>query len=152
MSETQFPELQILSLSELAEVIEFARARSSGAGAGDPFVEWSAPWRTESLEHYLKLGWSMSRRDPVTGRLCGYILAQPFLFWRKQTQTVWIEHVDGETPAIKNELIETLIRIGREKHMQRVLIPLGLGPDEAIRARSGKVIEDDIVEFQTTKG
>ena len=148
----QFPELQILSIVDLEQVYQFARVRGP---KGDPFAEWSAPWRKESLEHYLKIGWSMARRDPQTGRLLGYILAQPFLFMRKQTQTVWIEHVDAETPALVTELVDTIVRIGREKHMQRVMMEfdstkadLGLG--EVIRARNGRMIEDDILEFATT--
>lgn len=148
-----FPELQILSSSDQGEVLAFSRAR---ADKSDPFVEWSAPWRQESLDHYLKIGWSMARRDEKTGRLRGYILAQPFLFLRRQTQTVWIEHVEAETPALVAELLDTVIRISREKHMQRVLMEfdpkktdLGLG--EVIRERKGRMIEDEILEFATTK-
>ena len=154
MSEiSQYPELQILSASDQAEVLTFSRSRSNKE---DIFVEWSAPWRQESLEHYLRIGWSMARREASTGRLVGYILAQPFLFLRRQTQTVWIEHVEGETSAIVSELIDTVIRISREKHMQRVLmdfhtaqVDLGLG--EVIRSRNGRMIEQDILEFATTK-
>lgn len=149
----QYPEFQILSASDLAEVIAFSRAR---ANKEDLFVEWSAAWRQESLEHYLKIGWSMGRRDATTGRLTGYILAQPILFLRRQTQTVWIEYVEAESPAIMSELVDTVIRIAREKHMQRVLmdfdqsqVDLGLG--EVIRGRNGRMIEDDILEFATTK-
>jgi hypothetical protein len=149
----QFPELQILSPGDQAEVLAFSRARANKEYL---FLEWSAPWRQESLEHYLKIGWSMARRDRSTGKLVGYILAQPFLFLRRQTQTVWIEHVEGETPAINSELIDTVIRISREKHMQRVLmdfqvanVDLGLG--ELIRTRNGRLIEEDILEFATTK-
>ena len=149
-------ELQILSYGELDEVLAFSRARSDQAG---PFIEWSASWRKESLEHYLKIGWSMSRRDPQTGRLLGYILAQPFLFMRQQTQTVWIEHVEGETPAIVSELLDTVIRVSREKPMQRVLMEYppkaqganDFGRAEVIRSRGGRMIEEDIVEFPTTK-
>jgi hypothetical protein len=149
-----FPELQILSSAEQDEVLAFSRAR---ADKNDPFAEWTAPWRTESLAPYLKIGWSMSRRDAKTGRLLGYILAQPFLFMRRQTQTVWIEHVEGETPAITAELVDTVVRVSREKHMQRVLMDFNsektdLGLGDIIRLRNGRVIEDDILEFPTTKG
>lgn len=150
----QFPELQILSPNDQPEVLAFSRAR---ANKEDLFIEWTAPWRQESLEHYLKIGWSMARRNPSSGRIVGYILAQPFLFLRRQTQSVWIEHVEGETPAIVAELVDTVIRISREKHMQRVLmdfdqgqVDLGLG--EVIRSRNGRMIEQDILEFPTTKG
>lgn len=154
---SEHSELQILAHAELEEVLAFSRAR---ANKQDPFVEWSAPWRKESLEHYLKIGWSMARRDAQTGRLLGYILAQPFLFMRRQTQTVWIEHIEGETPAIVSELLDTVVRISREKHMQRVLMEYSakagdandFGRGEVIRLRNGRMIEDDIVEFPTTKG
>lgn len=153
----QFPEFRVLAPSEAEEVYQFSKARwlAHPESSKDLFLEWSAPWRKESLEHYLKLGWSMARRDPQTGRLLGYALAQPILFFRKQTQTVWIEYVEAETPGLAGEIVDTLIRVGREKHMQRVLMAfretdLGLG--EVIRARNGRMIEDDILEFPTTKG
>lgn len=154
MSEiSQYPELQILSASDQAEVLAFSRSR---ANKEDLFIEWSAPWRQESLEHYLKIGWSMARREASTGRLVGYVLAQPFLFLRRQTQTVWIEYVEGESAAIVSELVDTVIRISREKHMQRVLIEfdlsqVDLGLGELIRSRNGRMIEQDILEFATTK-
>lgn len=153
----QFPEFRVLAPSEAEEIYQFSKARWSDnpETSKDLFLEWSAPWRKESLEHYLKLGWSIARRDPQTGRILGYALAQPFLFFRKQTQTVWIEYVEAETPALVAEIVDTVVRIGREKHMQRVLMgyreaDLGLG--EVIRARNGRMIEDDILEFPTTKG
>jgi hypothetical protein len=149
----QFPEYRILSANEAGEVYQFSKSR---APASDPFLEWSAAWRKESLDHYLKLGWSMARRDRQTGKLLGYALAQPVLFFRRQTQTVWIEHVEAENQAFAAELVDTLVRIGREKHMQRVLMEydpskLDLGLGEVIRARNGRMIEDDILEFPTTK-
>lgn len=154
----QFPEFRILSSSELTEVYEFSRVR---ADKSNPFVEWTAPWRKESLEHYLKLGWSMARRDVKTGQLLGYILAQPVLFFRRHTQSVWVEHIEASTPALESELLDTIVRIAREKHMQRVLMQFGpissapiytdQGLGEVIRARNGRMIEDDILEFATTK-
>jgi hypothetical protein len=153
----QFPEFRVLAPSEAEEVYQFSRARwlAHPESSKDLFLEWSAPWRKESLDHYLKLGWSMARRDPHTGGLLGYALAQPILFFRKQTQTVWIEHVDAESPRLAEEIVDTLIRVSREKHIQRVLMgfretDLGLG--EVIRTRNGRMIEDDILEFPTTKG
>lgn len=149
----RFPELQILSPQDQDEILSFSRAR---ADAKDPFVEWSAPWRKESLEHYLRLGWSMARRDASSGKLLGYVLAQPFLFFRGHTQTVWIEHFEAETPSLAAELVDTMVRISREKHMQRVLMdfdPAKSDPSlgDVIRARNGRMIEKDILEFATTK-
>ena len=154
MTSTRFPELQVLSLNELDLVHGWSRARSN---PDDPFEGWTAPWRTESLQHYLKLGWSMFKRNPDTGELLGYVLAQPILFMRTQTQSVWIEYVDALTPAIKTELVDTIIRVSREKHMQRVLfearlLPMDQGLGEIIRGRGGRVIEEDMIEIATTKG
>ncbi len=154
MTLTRFPELQVLSLNELDLVHGWSRLRSNPE---DPFVGWTAPWRTESLRHYLSLGWSMFKRDVQTGELLGYVLAQPVLFMRKQTQSVWVEYVDALTPALKAELLEAVVRVSREKHMQRVLfestlLPLDQGLGEFIRDRGGRVIEEDIIEIATTKG
>lgn len=154
MTSTRFPELQVLSLNELDIVHGWSRERSN---PDDPFEGWTAPWRTESLQHYLKLGWSMFKRNPDSGELLGYVLAQPILFMRTQTQSVWIEYVDALTPAIKTDLVETIIRVSREKHMQRVLfearlLPMDQGLGEIIRGRSGRVIEEDMIEIATTKG
>lgn len=149
----RFPELQILSPQDHDEILSFSRGR---ADAKDPFAEWSAPWRKESLDHYLKLGWSMARRDGSTGRLLGYVLAQPILFFRGHTQTVWIEHFDAETAELSAELVDTMVRISREKHMQRVLMDFdpakpNLSLSDVIRSRNGRMIEKDLLEFATTK-
>jgi hypothetical protein len=152
----QFSELQVMSPSEAEEVLKFSRAR---ADQNDPFAEWAAPWRQESLAHYLKIGWSMAKRDPEDGRLQGYVLAQPVLFMRGQTQTVWVEHIDGESDAVVAELLDTIVRVSREKHMQRVLMTFdpakmaggASGIGDVIRDRSGRILEDDILEFPTTK-
>lgn len=99
----------------------------------------------------------MFKRDVQTGELLGYVLAQPVLFMRKQTQSVWVEYVDALTPALKAELLEAVVRVSREKHMQRVLfestlLPLDQGLGEFIRDRGGRVIEEDIIEIAATKG
>jgi hypothetical protein len=134
MSEPQFPELQVLSPSDLSEVLAFSRLQSDPT---NPFAEWSAPWRTESLTHYLSIGWSMARRDSRSGRLLGYALAQPVLFVRGQTQTVWIEHVCADSPELVEELVQAMVRVAKDKHMQRVLYNRADG---------------ETVEFKTTKG
>ena len=57
------------------------------------FLSWQAPWRKESLEHYLSLGWSFLLRSEKEGALLGYYLAQPLLFYRSQTQSLWVEYL-----------------------------------------------------------
>ena len=153
MPVNQFPELQVLSLVDLPNIQAWSKTR---ADTSDPFAEWSAPWRGESLQHYLANGWSLFRRNPQTGEILGYVLAQPILFFRGQTQTVWVEYVDALTPSIKTELLDTVVRIAREKHMQRVIFTDSLmGMDEGlgdfICNRSGRAVKQDMIEIATTK-
>jgi hypothetical protein len=89
-------EFQVLALSDLDEVYGFADARLQIAMPDETerrLHSWSVKWRREALEHYLKLGWSFIARD--SEKTVGFFLGQPFLFFRGQTQTVWIEHVEA---------------------------------------------------------
>ncbi len=81
---------------------------------------WSSPSRQESLESYLPKGWSFSVRDLKENKLLGYFLGQPLLFFQKQTQVLWIEHMMALSEAVYDCLIEVAYRQAREKHLQRV--------------------------------
>lgn len=82
---------------------------------------WSARWRQEALDHYVKQGWSFGRFTN-DGQLAGFLLAQPYLFHRGLTQTLWIEHLEADTPEIARQLLETAFAWARDKHFQCVLI------------------------------
>ena len=97
-------------------------------------LSWQAPWRKESLEHYLNLGWSFLLRSEEGGGLLGYYLAQPLLFYRSQTQSLWVEYLqyerqkegnekekEGKEREIQKALCELAIQNAREKHLQQVL-------------------------------
>ena len=87
------------------------------------FASWSARWRQESLEHYLKMGWSFGIwSDQEKTILLGYVLAQPLLFFRGFTQTLWVEHISGPKD-IQQKLIEIVYRWSRDKHLQQLILP-----------------------------
>lgn len=81
---------------------------------------WSARWRAEALDHYLKLGWSYGAFE--NGRLCGFVLGQPLLFHRGLTQTLWLEHLEAENENISTFLLDCATKWARDKHFQCVLM------------------------------
>lgn len=115
---------KIATLAELDEILAFgdaALARTEKDETARMFKSWHAPWRKESLEHYLKLGWSFVARDKATDELQGFFLGQALLFIRSQTQTLWIEALEAKTDEARQGLADIAIRLSREKHLQRVL-------------------------------
>ena len=82
---------------------------------------WSAPWREESLAHYLRSGWSMGLwSSSGKEELKGYFLAQPLLFYRGLTQSLWGEHIGACTVEARLELEDAAIKYARDKHLQSV--------------------------------
>lgn len=84
-------------------------------------MSWNASWREESLNHYLPQGWSFGLFVPDTNTLQGYFLAQPFLFFRSMTQTLWIERLVAVGAKETAELLEIAYKICREKHFQKLV-------------------------------
>ena len=119
-------EFYVASLDDLDAIYTFAANKLSKL-AQDPtafmFESWTAPWRKESLEHYLKGGWSFIASTQVEGRreISGFFLAQPILFMSRQTQSLWIEMLLGENQKVSEFLVEIAVKTAREKHLQRVL-------------------------------
>jgi hypothetical protein len=146
---------QVLSAPDLEEVYAYAHQRLVASEPNEEdrmFKSWSVKWRKEALEHYLKLGWSFIARDEQTKQTVGYFLAQPFLFFRGQTQTLWVEHVDGDTKAITDELVDVAVRVAREKHLQRVLFADASALADALKPWHPEPLESDIEVVRTTKG
>lgn len=86
-------------------------------------ASWTAPWRAESLDHYLKLGWCFgAHRANNASDLLGFALAQPVLFFRGHTQSVWVEAIVGETDEARRALLEALYKWARDKHMQKLVL------------------------------
>ena len=116
-------EFFVASIDDLDRIYQFAHDHFAILATDQnafTFESWTAPWRKESLEHYLKGGWSFisTRNDQ---QVSGYFLAQPLLFLSRQTQSLWIEHLVGENQEVTDYLIEIAIKTAREKHLQRVL-------------------------------
>ncbi|OFZ28706.1 MAG: hypothetical protein A2622_06375 [Bdellovibrionales bacterium RIFCSPHIGHO2_01_FULL_40_29] len=82
---------------------------------------WTTSYRKESLEHYLKLGWSFLATD-TSGNIQGFFLGQPLLFFDHYTQTLWVEYMSAINEAIATELMDVAYRLSREKYFQRVLV------------------------------
>jgi len=144
---------QVLSPPDLDEVHAFAD-RALQARIPDEtarvFESWSAKWRREALEHYLKLGWSFIARED--GRVAGFFIAQPFLFFRGQTQTLWVEHIEASEAYVREALVEIAVRIAREKHLQRVIF----ADSDRLGSELGRwnpvPLKEPMAEVKTTKG
>jgi hypothetical protein len=120
-------DLKILRAEDIETVLAFEKQRlalETGDEMEREFAAWSAPWRPEALNHYLKNGWSLGAfagaGDGQT--LAGYLLAQPLLFFRGLTQTLWVERVAYESPNIGEALIEASWRWAKDKHLQKMIL------------------------------
>jgi hypothetical protein len=82
---------------------------------------WNARWRAEALEHYLKQGWSYGCFNDKQ-ELTGFLLAQPILFARGLTQTLWVEHMEFANAESAQLLFDTAYRWSRDKHFQCLLV------------------------------
>lgn len=146
---------QVLSLPDLDEVLTYANKNLAASTPDEHermFKSWSVRWRKEALEHYLKLGWSFIARDEATKTTVGFFLAQPFLFFRGQTQTLWVEHIETDSAEIRKELVDIAVRISREKHLQRVIFSDATQLADDLRTWSPEPLELDIAVVKTTKG
>lgn len=131
-------------------VLEFAR-RHAEVAQPDPvereLSSWKARWRPEQLTHYLALGWSFGGWE--NGRLKGFILAQPLLFFRGLTQTLWVETILFEETQTAEALIECAYRWARDKHFQTVLI--SEMPEELKRLQRADWMKDRIIEIPSSR-
>jgi hypothetical protein len=147
-------DFQVLSAPNLDEVYAFGEARLKKAIPNEDerkLASWSVKWRKEELEHYLKLGWSFyAKRD---GRVTGFFLAQPLLFFRGNTQTLWVEHLECEDHQTTESLVEIALKISREKHLQCVLFSdtSDANLKMALARYKPQPLTDSIVEVKTSK-
>jgi hypothetical protein len=115
-------ELRILLPTDKDQLMTFGKSRLALLVA-DPMERemqsWSARWRAEALDHYLPLGWSFGCFK--NGEMRGYLLGQPLLFFRGQTQTLWIEHLECAEPELEPVLLDCAYRWARDKHLQCVV-------------------------------
>ena len=116
-------DIRILLPQDKESILTLGRARFASGGGADPIelemAAWNARWRGEALDHYLPQGWSFGIFE--SDQLHGAILAQPYLFHRGLTQTLWVEDILAPTAEIAHALLETAYRWARDKHFQCVL-------------------------------
>lgn len=118
---------KILQTEDLQTILALEKANQSFSSEADmdpmelEMLSWHAPWREESLKHYLPLGWSFGLWNEQN--LQAYFLGQPQLFIRGLTQSLWIEHLSFTEKEHADQLIEIAYRLCREKHFQSLLIP-----------------------------
>ncbi|MEO0335333.1 MAG: hypothetical protein AAF202_03010 [Pseudomonadota bacterium] len=120
---------RVVKEHEIDQVFEFAKSlhesRSADEGV-DPFAAematWNAAWRRESLQHYLKLGWSMACWSQDEKDLLGFSLGQPLLFYKGLTQTLWVEAIVAVDQQTELELLEVSYKWARDKHLQNLAL------------------------------
>ena len=76
-------EIKIMTLENLEEALDFEMERVEGEGIEKEMLSWHAPWRREALSHYLPQGWSFVKKKD--GKIIGYVMAQPILFFQGWT-------------------------------------------------------------------
>jgi hypothetical protein len=124
----EFGRLRVLRLEDKEQVQQYEALKSKESQDPLGFMkQWSAPWREESLEHYLKMGWCMGYFDEST--LQGYSLVQPVLFFNGHTQSLWIEVIRAANQAIFSTLFEAAVKVSREKHLQKTFFSKKLFQD-----------------------
>lgn len=111
-------EYKVMTAEDIDDVLAFEMNKLPGEGLEKEMQAWHALWRREALEHYAPLGWSFVMRDK--GQVQGYVLAQPLLFFKGWTQSLWIEHIGSNTEALATFLFDIIYRWGRDKHFQKV--------------------------------
>ena len=150
---------RIAQTEDLEAIYDFAFARLKSENKQVDEMDlmmkvWESRFRKESLEHYLKLGWSFVGIDPQSHsqseRLTGFFIGQPLLFFQGHTQTLWVEHLLAEDEIVENQLLEITYKLARDKHFQRVVF------DHHLQAKLEKLnqrvqINEPLVWVKTTK-
>jgi hypothetical protein len=147
-------EPKILNLQDPPLIIEFEKSYLQSRIHDEnerEFHSWHASWRQESLNHYLPLGWSFGLFDSATKKLVGYFIAQPQLFFRSMTQTLWVERLTGTSADVVAELIELAYRICREKHFQKALFCVHDDVELMHSVLQLGRVEDNLMELKTAK-
>ena len=122
---------RIIQIEDLPEIIKFEKHKLTETIHDEikrEISSWSARWREESPKHYLPMGWSFLTQEKEEGsenegKLVGYFIAQPLLFFDGNTQNLWVEHISYATLQVRDELCEIAYKLAREKHFQKVFFP-----------------------------
>ncbi len=135
--------LKVLAPSDADVVLSLERtwlAHSEENEIDRQIAEWHSSWRQESLNHYLPMGWSFGVFDlREQNTLLGYALAQPLLFFGRQTQSLWLEHIGAHEPEVQFMLFDTAVRYARDKHLQGLLVS-----EELITDKLNSLVRDKL--------
>lgn len=147
-------DIRILLPEHKEALLAFARAQLERT-VQDPMEcemqSWSARWRGEALDHYLSMGWSYGTFN-ADGKLSGFILAQPFIFMRGMTQTLWVEHFAYSDTNSAQMLLDTAYRWARDKHFQCVLIEESPATKELVKDwKQVHAVQTPLIEIRTAK-
>lgn len=145
--------MKVLGPQNEEEVLHFERVllnNSPGDEIEKEMASWKARWRKESLEHYLKLGWSFGIWDS-DGKLEAYLLGQPLIFFQSYTQTLWVEHISVKNQESLGTLVEVAYRWARDKHFQRVLFSSSFLDEKTVKEKNLNMYEEGIFELKSSK-
>jgi len=153
--------LRVIQDTDLEEIFLFEKAKLQETLEDEMEREmavWNSRWRKESLAHYLPMGWSFLARDrnltssfSSEGLLVGYFLAQPLLFFQGHTQTLWVEHLQYSTLQARDELCELAYKLGREKHLQKVLFPESPSILNSVKGFQAELWDAKVLSVATTR-
>ncbi|MFN3453955.1 MAG: hypothetical protein ACK41T_03275 [Pseudobdellovibrio sp.] len=144
---------RIAQNTDIDSIYQFAedRLRASVPDEMDLMMKvWESRFRKEALEHYLKMGWSFVGFDPQ-GKIVGFFIGQPLLFFEGQTQTLWVEMISAVDYKIEADLAEIAIRLARDKHFQRAILPQSVQTLHYERPYTFNVYSESCVWVKTTK-
>lgn len=141
-------EIKVMTPDNLEEVLQFEMDRLEGDPLDREITSWHAPWRREALAHYLPLGWSFLKKKD--GKILGYVICQPLLFFQGWTQNLWIEHVSAVDHATGVEMLEIAYRWAKDKHLQKVFFKEQLKYSDLIDFGK-KNQEGPLISMNTTK-
>lgn len=114
-------EFIVLEPNHKEMIMSFERARMNPSHSLEQEMQtWDARWRSEALDHYLRLGWSFAVMN--SHNLRSYVLAQPFVFFRGRTQTLWVEWLGATEVDQAHRALEVAYRWAREKHFQNLVM------------------------------
>ncbi len=144
--------LHVLQLSEIDQILTLESRHLKDRVPDEmerQLQSWNARWRREALEYYLPLGWSFCAKED--SELVGYFLGQAFMYIDGQTQALWIEHMQFSNLQVRDNLVELAIKLGREKHLQKVYFPNEPTLNSALHPYKSEVWTPSTLMVRTTK-
>lgn len=150
---TPFMEFRVLLPEDAEALIKLAKTNLANSELDEIEVElatWTARWRAESLAHYLAQGWSYASH--AQNEITGFILCQPLLFFRGNTQTLWVEDLVASTEAELLALVDVAFKWARDKHFQVLLMEKDRLSPKILKAFGDRVrIEGSWIEIKATR-